>query len=376
MPPQALRADAVRVAASARNVDRVVFDEYDIRAWYASPYPLDNGEERKHTDTPCNLWVCAGCFKYMQTARALYTHRRTCTHCRPPGRKVYQRGAHIIWEVDGAAETLYTQNLCLFGKLFIDHKTIFFDVDPFLCYVLTDATSQFDHVLGFFSKEKLSYDDYNLACIVVFPPYQRRGYGTLLMEYSYVASQRAGVAGTPERPLSELGLKGYISFWTATLLRALQRAFIGTGPGADAVRAVLAGEAACAPRSTLSRRPPLRTQRGWAGELGEKGALPDAADAPVVPMPSQTTLARIAAAAGLRVEDATLALAHAGLLERMDAEAERPVCESTHDGVEPRGGMGAAPSREPTLVLEQKAVDAAAARFALKPAILDPVYLL
>lgn len=53
-----------------------------------------------------------------------------------------------------------------------------------LFYILTDADSTRDHVMGFFSKEKLSYDDYNLACIVVLPPFQRMGYGMLLIEFS------------------------------------------------------------------------------------------------------------------------------------------------------------------------------------------------
>ena len=53
-----------------------------------------------------------------------------------------------------------------------------------LFYILTDADSTRDHVIGFFSKEKVSYDDYNLACIVVLPPYQRMGYGMLMIEFS------------------------------------------------------------------------------------------------------------------------------------------------------------------------------------------------
>ena len=36
----------------------------------------------------------------------------------------------------------------------------------------------------FIIQEKVSYDDYNLACILVLPPYQRNRYGTLMIEFS------------------------------------------------------------------------------------------------------------------------------------------------------------------------------------------------
>ncbi len=42
-----------------------------------------------------------------------------------------------VFEVDGLAQRNYCQNLCLLAKLFLDHKTLYFDVEPFLFYVLT-----------------------------------------------------------------------------------------------------------------------------------------------------------------------------------------------------------------------------------------------
>lgn len=188
------------------------------------------------TSNSIKLLVCDGCFQYLLSCESYLKHKKLCQYKHPPGRKVYQRGARIIWEVDGSEAKLYCQCLCLFGKLFIDHKYIFFDVEGFHFYILTEATTPlFDHVLGFFSKEKISYDGYNLACIVTFPPYQKKGYGTLLIEFSYeldryLADQEDRVVlGTPERPLSELGAKGYLAFWTSVLVRYFRSVFKSEG---------------------------------------------------------------------------------------------------------------------------------------------------
>ena len=47
---------------------------------------------------------------------------------------------------------VYCQNLCLLAKLFLDHKTLYFDVEPFLFYILTEVDRQGCHVVGYFSK--------------------------------------------------------------------------------------------------------------------------------------------------------------------------------------------------------------------------------
>ena len=81
--------------------------------------------------------------------------------------------------------------------------------------------SQGHRVVGFFSKEKMSWDNNNLACILIFPPWQRQGLGKILMGASYELSRREGQTGGPEKPLSELGRKGYHKFWQARLARTI-----------------------------------------------------------------------------------------------------------------------------------------------------------
>lgn len=50
---------------------------------------------------------------------------------------------------------IYCQNLCLLAKLFLDHKTLYFDVEPFVFYILTEVDRQGAHIVGYFSKVQL-----------------------------------------------------------------------------------------------------------------------------------------------------------------------------------------------------------------------------
>lgn len=85
----------------------------------------------------------------------------------------------------------------------------------------TSPTTHHQQIVGFFSKEKLSWDNNNLACILVFPPWQRKGLGSILMGVSYEISRREEILGGPEKPISDLGKKGYKRYWGAEIARWL-----------------------------------------------------------------------------------------------------------------------------------------------------------
>lgn len=89
-----------------------------------------------------------------------------CPWKHPPGDEIYRDGSISVFEVDGRKNSIYCQNLCLLAKLFLGSKTLYYDVEPFLFYVMTEYDELGCHFVGYFSKVRLSSLRYNLLLTV------------------------------------------------------------------------------------------------------------------------------------------------------------------------------------------------------------------
>ncbi|XP_063315339.1 histone acetyltransferase KAT7 isoform X3 [Pelobates fuscus] len=243
-----------QITEGSNMIKTIIFGRYELDTWYHSPYPEEYARLGR-------LYMCEFCLKYMKSQTILRRHMAKCVWKHPPGDEIYRKASISVFEVDGKKNKIYCQNLCLLAKLFLDHKTLYYDVEPFLFYVMTEADNTGCHLIGYFSKEKNSFLNYNVSCILTMPQYMRQGYGKMLIDFSYLLSKVEEKVGSPERPLSDLGLISYRSYWKEVLLR-----YLHTFQGKEISIKEISQETAVNPVDIVSTLQALQMLKYWKGK--------------------------------------------------------------------------------------------------------------
>ena len=130
-----------------KNVSKIELGRHIIRTWYFSPIPKEFYPSGGPVDV---LYMSEFSLDFYRTRTDLIRHYSKSPPRHPPGDEIYRdEDARVaMFELDGAKSKIYCQNLCYLAKLFLDHKTLYYDVDPFLFYVMCEYDENGYHVCG------------------------------------------------------------------------------------------------------------------------------------------------------------------------------------------------------------------------------------
>lgn len=104
-----------------KNLNRIQIGGHEVEAWYFSAYP------KEYAHIPV-LYICEMCLSFFPSPMMLSRHRVKCTLHHPPGNEIYRHEDISFYEIDGRRQKTWCRNLCLLSKMFLDHKTLYYDV--------------------------------------------------------------------------------------------------------------------------------------------------------------------------------------------------------------------------------------------------------
>lgn len=159
------------------------------------------------------LYVCNDCLELYDLEISFKRHIKKCSKIIAGSYVVYHDENIKIFKIQGLDNISICQNICNIGRCFIKNKTLFWDIENYNFFLLFENNI----FAGYFSEEILNSDN-NLSCITIFPDFQKKGYGLLLVDFSYYLKK-----GTCEKPLSVDGINLYNKYWKNKIFLYLKK---------------------------------------------------------------------------------------------------------------------------------------------------------
>ncbi|ORD97876.1 KAT8 [Hepatospora eriocheir] len=147
------------------------------------------------------LSVCYRCLSQFITEKSLELHLEECKTV--PFKSIYEENDSL--KISRITSLNLRQLLSQLGEMFIKTKTVSVDIERYEFYVLISD----ERIVGYFSRH-MEFDA-SLSCILVFPCFQRQGFGTFLIDFSQAPIFKSKVIKTTDQILEESRKKIHIN---------------------------------------------------------------------------------------------------------------------------------------------------------------------
>lgn len=153
--------------------------------------------------------ICSKCISMFPTKYSLEKHMEIC---KIPFKAIYEeKNTDLPFKLSKIESLKTKQLLSIISEMFIKNKTVYYEVQEYDFYIIYDK-----EIIGYFSRYKNG--DHSLNCFLVFPCFQKQGWGTILMDISSLRLSEK--PKSPEKPYTKKAIMCFRKYWKYKVIGA------------------------------------------------------------------------------------------------------------------------------------------------------------